>query len=103
MKIRELFLFCFYDVHKENLFRTNLEDGREAPSKASNIIYWKHEKNLPIPKKNISFREKAAITICMDHIYSIFRPSELITIFMDHIYSIFRPSELITPCKVQKN
>ena len=25
----------FYDVHKENMFRTNLEDGREAPSKAS--------------------------------------------------------------------
>ena len=25
----------FYDVHKENMFRTNLKDGREAPSKAS--------------------------------------------------------------------
>ena len=25
----------FYDVHKENMFTTNLEDGREAPSKAS--------------------------------------------------------------------
>jgi len=24
----------FYDVHKENMFTTNLEDGREAPSKA---------------------------------------------------------------------
>ena len=35
MKIRELFLFLFYDVHKENMFTINLEDGREAPSKAS--------------------------------------------------------------------
>ena len=24
----------FYDVHKENMFTINLEDGREAPSKA---------------------------------------------------------------------
>ena len=30
MKIREL----FYDVHKENMFTINLEEGREAPSKA---------------------------------------------------------------------
>ena len=28
----------FYDVHKENMFTINLEDGREAPSKASNYI-----------------------------------------------------------------
>ena len=35
MKIRELFWFLFYDVHKENMFTINLEDGREAPSKAS--------------------------------------------------------------------
>ena len=25
----------FYDVHKENMFTINLEEGREAPSKAS--------------------------------------------------------------------
>ena len=25
----------FYDVHKENMITINLEDGREAPSKAS--------------------------------------------------------------------
>ena len=25
----------FYDVHKENMFTINLEDGSEAPSKAS--------------------------------------------------------------------
>ena len=25
----------FYDVRKENMFTINLEDGREAPSKAS--------------------------------------------------------------------
>ena len=41
LKIREIFcknlriiFVLFYDVHKENMFRTNLEDGREAPSKA---------------------------------------------------------------------
>ena len=27
----------FYDVHKENMFTINLEDGREAPYKASYI------------------------------------------------------------------
>ncbi len=27
----------FYDVHKENMFTINLEDGREAPSQASNV------------------------------------------------------------------
>ena len=42
LKIREIFcenpriiFILFYDVHKDNMFRTNLEDGREAPSKAS--------------------------------------------------------------------
>ena len=42
LKIREIFcenpriiFVLFYHVHKENMFRTNLEDGREAPSKAS--------------------------------------------------------------------
>ena len=41
LKIREIFcenpriiFVLFYDVHKENMFTTNLEDGREAPSKA---------------------------------------------------------------------
>ena len=29
----------FYDVLKENMFTINLEDGREAPSKASNLNY----------------------------------------------------------------
>ena len=27
----------FFDVHKENMFTINLEDGREAPSKSSNL------------------------------------------------------------------
>ena len=42
LKIHEIFcenpriIFAlFYDVHKENMFTINLEDGREAPSKAS--------------------------------------------------------------------
>ena len=49
LKIREIFcenpritFILFYDVHKENMFRTNLEDGREAPSKASNIKQTKN-------------------------------------------------------------
>ena len=42
LKIHEIFcenariiFILFYDVHKENMFTINLEDGREAPSKAS--------------------------------------------------------------------
>ena len=42
LKIHEFFcenprvnFVLFYDVHKENMFIINLEDGREAPSKAS--------------------------------------------------------------------
>ena len=41
-KIHEIFcenpriiFVLFYDVHKENMFTINIEDGREAPSKAS--------------------------------------------------------------------
>ena len=44
LKIREIFcenpqiiFILFYDVHKENMFTINLEDGREAPSKASTL------------------------------------------------------------------
>ena len=36
VKIRELFLLCF-TMYTENMFTINLEDGREAPSKASNL------------------------------------------------------------------
>ena len=43
LKIHEIFcenprinFVLFYDVHKENMFIINLEDGREAPYKASN-------------------------------------------------------------------
>ena len=42
LKIHEIFcenprniFVLFYDVHKENMFTINLEDGCEAPSKAS--------------------------------------------------------------------
>ena len=42
LKIHEIFcenpqiiFVLFYDVHKENMFTINIEDGREAPSKAS--------------------------------------------------------------------
>ena len=41
LKTREIFcknpriiFVLFYDVHKENMFTINLEDGRETPSKA---------------------------------------------------------------------
>ena len=41
LKIHEIFcenpriiFVLFYDVYKENMFTINLEDGREAPSKA---------------------------------------------------------------------
>ena len=44
MKIHEIFcenprifFVLFYDVHKENMFTINLEDGREASYKASII------------------------------------------------------------------
>ena len=50
LKIREIFsenpriiFVLFYDVHKENVFRTNLEDGHEAPSKASEFIFDHHQ------------------------------------------------------------
>ena len=43
LKIHEIFcenpliiFVLFYNVHKENMFTINLEDGREAPYKASN-------------------------------------------------------------------
>ena len=46
LKIREIFcenlriiFVLFYDVHKENMFTINLEDGRETPSKASISIF----------------------------------------------------------------
>ena len=42
LKIHEIFcenpriiFVLFYDVHKENMFTINLEDGRQAPCKAS--------------------------------------------------------------------
>ena len=45
-KIHEIFcenpriiFVLFYDVHKENMITINLEDGREAPSKASYCIF----------------------------------------------------------------
>ena len=47
LKIREIFcenpriiFVLFYDVHKEDMFTINLEDGREAPSKASIFIFF---------------------------------------------------------------
>ena len=46
LKIHETFcenpriiFVLFYDVHKENMFTINLEDEREAPSKASYVYF----------------------------------------------------------------
>ena len=36
----------FYDVHKENMFTINLEDGREAPSKASVLNFFFNNYNF---------------------------------------------------------
>ena len=59
LKIREIFgenpriiFVLFYDVHKENMFTINLEDGREAPFKARKkgakrlefLVYLKEDK-----------------------------------------------------------
>ena len=35
LKIHEIIFVLFYDVHIENMFTINLEDGREAPYKAN--------------------------------------------------------------------
>ena len=37
------FQFC-KNVNKKNMFTINLEDGREAPSKASTYIYEQRDK-----------------------------------------------------------
>ena len=42
--------FDRYDVHKENMFTINLEDGREAPSKAN------LNKNYPIIFSKLAWR-----------------------------------------------
>ena len=76
--IREIFcenpriiFVLFYDVHKENMFSTNLEDGREAPSKASlsikvlhytaskwnKYIKLRNRKNIISPSKTCSITE----------------------------------------------
>ena len=56
LKIHEIFcenpriiFVLFYDVHKENMFTTNLEDGREALSKARKKGY---------PRENFWFSYK---------------------------------------------
>jgi len=58
----------FYDVHKENMFTINLEDGREAPSKArkvSRIFLWYHVtfKQIKTKFQNIEKIQKMKISI----------------------------------------
>ena len=50
LKIHQIFcenqriiFVLFYDVHKENMLTINLEDGREAPYKASKFIFSKQD------------------------------------------------------------
>ena len=54
MKIRELFLFCFTMY----MFTINLEDGREAPYKASisKTLYYNGLKKPCIAQKNEGWR-----------------------------------------------
>jgi len=40
-----IFFVLFYNLHKENMFTINLEDGREAPSKAS-IFKYQYRYNI---------------------------------------------------------
>ena len=56
LKIHDIFcenpriiFVLFYDVHKENMFTINLEDGREAPSKASIYIFY----HLKLPQQSL--------------------------------------------------
>ena len=55
LKIHEIFcenpriiFVLFYDVHKENMFTINLEDGREAPSKASMLYALNYCAPMPL-------------------------------------------------------
>ena len=67
----------FYDVHKENMFTINLEDGREAPSKASN------DKNEKFPKLGFSRNTKL---IDVTFYQFIFIKSKINTICLYDIY-----------------
>ena len=60
LKIHDIFcenpriiFVLFYDVHKENMITINLEDGREAPSKAS------------LNKNNYIFFVDTAVMTCL--------------------------------------
>jgi len=62
LKIHEIFcenpriiFVLFYDVHKENMFTINLEDGREAPAKAS-IYKFLNFYFLSLIKLNLFFQ-----------------------------------------------
>ena len=97
LKIREIFcenpliiFILFYDVHRENMFRTNLEDGREAPSKASRYILclgvwvfvyltvwrqngWTESTKRSSPKildfRNILWIHETKLSICKKNIF----------------------------------
>ena len=62
----------FYDVHKENMFTINLEDGREAPSKARKkgakrleFLVFKHLFILIQPLLTFIY----SLTTCLTSIY----------------------------------
>ena len=96
LKIREIFcenpriiFVLFYNVHKENMFTTNLEDEREAPSKARK----KGAKRLEFLVKNIFHSvalSKMRTAICCiqncQRYFDLFNKAKLSDSGQDHSY-----------------
>ena len=98
LKIHEIFcenqriiVVLFYDVHKENMFTINLEDGREAPSKASNIKSFKT--SLEKEKWNNVFlsqtAEMAAIEFNLNIFHEFWSIHDKGTTFIESAKTIF--------------
>ena len=95
LKIHEIFcenpriiFVLFYDVHKENMFTTNLEDGREAPSKARKkgakrlefLVYIQTDKYQYIYKQtsiNIYTNRQISIYIQTDKYPNIYKQTSI--------------------------
>ena len=86
-KIHEIFcenpriiFVLFYDVHKENMFTINLEDGREAPYKASFINFYKSnlQKNCKLAqiRLNLYCKNKIVRNIKIKDIFWVLEPLE---------------------------
>jgi len=75
LKIHEFFcenpriiFVLFYNIRKENMFTINLEDGREAPSKASILNIFNSYKDK---KRKILFQEDLKKTYTMHKTFYI--------------------------------